>query len=158
MKYRKRRNDLDEMLDSKLLKIEETGVWLSFWGLLIAIIVQIVIGFRFREIIGELIVFAVVSVYLLFSSRKNGLGTRRYAPSIKTNVAFSIFPALLIGAISVIRTIFILHIQISLKLIVGKVILMVGTFVSCLAILEIMRRIYQKRRSKLDDIDDESEK
>ena len=30
MKYRKSRNDLDEMLDSKLLKIEETGVWLSF--------------------------------------------------------------------------------------------------------------------------------
>ena len=116
------------------------------------------IGFRFREIIGELIVFAVVSVYLLFSSLKNGLWTRRYAPSIKTNVAFSIFPALLIGAISVIRTIFILHIQISLKLIVGKVILMVGTFVSCFAILEIMRRIYQKRRSKLDDIDGESEK
>ena len=158
MKYRKSRNDLDEMLDSKLLKIEETGVWLSFWGLLFAIIVQIVIGFRFREIIGELTVFAVVSVYLLFSSLKNGLWTRCYAPSIKTNVVFSIFPALLIGAISVIRTIFILHIQISLKLIVGKVILMVGTFVSCFAILEIMRRIYQNRRSKLDDIDDESEK
>ena len=58
----------------------------------------------------------------------------------------------------VFRTIFILHIQISLELIVGKVILMVGTFVSCFAILEIMRRIYQNRRSKLDDIDDESEK
>ena len=37
MKYRKSRNDLDEMLDSKLLKIEETGVWLSFWGLLFAV-------------------------------------------------------------------------------------------------------------------------
>lgn len=156
MKHQKSRNDLDEMLDNKLLRIEETGVWLSFWGLLIAIIVQIVIGFHFREIVGELIVFSAVSVYLLFSSLKNGLWTRRYVPSVKTNIAYSIFPALIIGAISAIRAIFILHIQISLGLIIGKVVLMVGTFVSCFIILEIMSRIYQKRRSKLDDIDDES--
>ena len=36
----KRKNNLDEMQEQELLKIEHNGCWLAFWGLLISMIVQ----------------------------------------------------------------------------------------------------------------------
>ena len=37
----KRRNNLDEMQEQKLLHIESRGYWLAFWGLAAALIIQL---------------------------------------------------------------------------------------------------------------------
>lgn len=53
------KNNLDEMQEQKLLKIEHNGVWFTFWGLLFAILIQVVLGGKdlFRNIVGEWTVF-----------------------------------------------------------------------------------------------------
>ena len=40
----KRKNNLDEMQELELLKIEHNGCWIAFWGLIIAIVVQNLTG------------------------------------------------------------------------------------------------------------------
>ena len=71
------------MQDSKLLKIEETGLWLSFWGLMAAIIIQFVIGTTLKGIAGEIFVLVIQSIYIAFSNIRNGLWTRSYSPTKK---------------------------------------------------------------------------
>ena len=158
MKHRQSKNNLDEMQDSKLFKIEETGLWLSFWGLMAAIIIQFVIGTTLKEIAGEILVLAIQSVYIAFSSIRNGLWTRSYSPTKKTNLIFSIIPALIIGGVHAARQFLILRKQISLMPILVILLVMVVIYVLCFALLEGMRVLYQKRRDKLEDVDDESER
>ena len=43
MKWFNRNNNLDEMQELKLLKLESRGFWLGFIGLFLSIVVQIVI-------------------------------------------------------------------------------------------------------------------
>ena len=49
----KSNKQLDEMQESKLLKIQEKGFWLVFWILFAAIFVQALIGMTLKEIAGE---------------------------------------------------------------------------------------------------------
>ena len=98
-------NNLDEMQDQKLLKIEEYGFWIMFWALAIAIVVQLLIGRALTEVIGEIAVLLVGSIYIAATSLKNGLWTRTSTPSMKGNAAASILPAVLIAAIHIIRMI-----------------------------------------------------
>ena len=39
-----KKNNLDEMQDRKLLKLEEYGFWIMFWTLAAAIVIQLVTG------------------------------------------------------------------------------------------------------------------
>ena len=155
MKHRQSKNNLDEMQDSKLFKIEETGLWLSFWGLMAAIIIQFVIGTTLKEIAGEIFVLAIQSIYIAFSTIRNGLWTRSYMPTKKTNFIFSFIPALIIGGIHAVRQFLILHEQIHPMSILVILLVMVVVYVLFFAIFEGMRALYQKRRDKLEDVDDE---
>ena len=40
----KRKNNLDERQEQMLLQVEHRGCWLAFWGLLIALMVQFIMG------------------------------------------------------------------------------------------------------------------
>ena len=48
----KSNKQLDEMQESRLLKIQEKGFWLVFWILFAAIFVQALIGMTLKEIAG----------------------------------------------------------------------------------------------------------
>lgn len=147
---------LDEMQEQKLLHIEEIGFWLVFWALFIAIIVQFLLGAHLKEIAGEGIVLFVASMYIAVRSLKNGLWTHSYAPNFKTNAFASILPALLLGIIKAAKLLaategrfpfdelpqFLLHILV--------------VYVICLIVLEFMRFVYNGRRKRLDDLDDEN--
>ena len=39
-----KKNNLDEMQEQALLKIEHNGCWLAFWGLLAVMAIQMVMG------------------------------------------------------------------------------------------------------------------
>lgn len=46
------KNNLDEMQDQKLLKLEEYGFWVMFWALVLSIVIQLIIGSSIKEVLG----------------------------------------------------------------------------------------------------------
>ena len=157
MKNKKSNTMLDEMQDTKLLKIEETGLWLAFWGLMAAIVIQFVAGTTLKEIAGEIAVLVLLSVYIAFTTIRNGLWTRSYAPTRRTNLLFSLVPALLLGGIYAVRLYLILREPVRFKPLLGIFLVMATAYALCFALLELLRALYQKRRDKLENVDDEGE-
>ena len=144
---------LDEMQDQKLLRIEEIGFWLVFWVLFAAIIVQFLLGTSLKEIAGEAVALFVASTYIAARSLKNGLWTRSYAPNFRTNALASVIPAFLLGMIKTVK----LFAANSLFDALPQLLLhSLVVYAVCLGILEIMRGVYQRRRKRLDDCDDEN--
>lgn len=100
MKSRKvEKNYLDERQEQMLLQVEHRGCWLAFWGLLIALIVQFILGRDFTYMAGEWIVFMVLSVYIVGACARRGIWDRRFKPDVKTNLMFSIVGAVSFGVI-----------------------------------------------------------
>ena len=147
------KNTLDEMQDQKMLKMEEYGFWILFWGLALAVIVQLFLGGTLRQVAGELIVLAIGGVYVLAISLNNGLWTRSATPTRKRNAAVSIIPAAIIGVLNVIKLI--QKKDIGTNDILIAVVFAVGTYIVCFVVLEVLRVLYEKRRSKLDDVGEE---
>ena len=158
MKYEKSKNMLDEMQDNKLLKIEEFGFWLMFWILVAAILLQALMGTTLKELAGEIAALLAASVYIAFSSLKNGLWTRKYAPTLKANVVASAIASSIFGVINAIRAFGVLKKPIEFRATIQIVVMCVGVYILCFALLEVFRLIYEKRRIKLDDIEDENER
>jgi len=143
------------MQNQKLLKLEEYGFWIMFWVLLVSIIVQIIAGAGIKEIIGEIIVFLIGSVYLAITTLRNGLWTSSPTPSRKGNALVSMIPAAVIGALNVFRMI--QSNGVSVNALFVTVGIMAAAYAGCFAILELFRAISQKRRSELDDIGESEE-
>ncbi len=152
-KRKVQKNILDEMQEHKLLSIEEIGLWLSFWGLCIAITIQCFLGTTFKGIAGEICVLAVLSLYIIVSSIKNGLWTKNSTPSIKINLLVSFIPSIIFGAVLAARSLFILHREVPIAF---TLLSMAGVYAGCFVVLEITGRLYEKRRKELDDIDGET--
>ncbi len=152
---KKHAGNLDEMQNQKLLKLEEYGFWIVFWALLVSILVQLITGAGLKEVIGEIIVFLIGSVYLAVTTLKNGLWARSSAPSRKGNALVSVIPAAVIGALHVFRLI--QGNGISANALFITVGIMAAAYLGCFAILEGFRAVSQKRRAELDDIDEGSE-
>ncbi len=95
----KRKNNLDERQEQILLQVEHRGCWLAFWGLLIALMVQFVMGRDFTYMAGEWIVFMVLAVYLVGACAKRGIWDRHFKPDGKTNLIFSAVSAIVFGGV-----------------------------------------------------------
>ena len=158
MKNKKSKNMLDEMQDRKLLKIEEFGFWLVFWVLFAVILLQALMGATLKELAGEIAALFAASVYIAFSSLKNGLWTRKYTPTFKTDVIASVLASVIFGILNAVRAFVILKNPVELGAVVQIAALCVGVFILCFALMEVFRLIYKKRRGKLDDIEEEEEK
>ncbi len=80
-------NNLDEMQEQKLLKIEHNACWLAFWGLLMACVVQAFMYERedFKYITGEWLVFLCMSLYISIDCVRNGIWDRKLAPTPVVN-------------------------------------------------------------------------
>ena len=85
-----RKNNLDEMQDQKLLKLEEYGFWVMFWALVLSIVIQLIIGSSIKEVLGEIIVLLIGSGYISVTTLKNGLWTRTSIPTRKGSALASI--------------------------------------------------------------------
>ena len=91
-------NNLDERQEQALLKIEHVGCWLAFWGLLIALMVQVIaFGPDMGRLAGEWIVFMILSIYLVAACLKNGIWDRHFQPNAKTNLSVSLVAGLAVG-------------------------------------------------------------
>ncbi|MCR4804354.1 MAG: hypothetical protein K5981_01695 [Clostridia bacterium] len=96
--FKNKKNNLDERQEQILLQIEHNGCWLSYAGLLIAILVQqVVYKGDFRYVLGEWIVFFALCVYMMYACMKNGIWDRHLKPNAKSNALASLVGGLVVG-------------------------------------------------------------
>lgn len=90
------KNNLDEMQESKLLKIESRGFWIGFLGLFLSIAVQAFLygpGNAGDMIFGELIVFLCMGLYLVGACLRNGIWDRHLQATPAVNIGLSLLAA-----------------------------------------------------------------
>ena len=154
-----KKSNLDEMQEQKLLKIEHNGCWLAFWGLLIAMSVQMVMpGFEFSRIAGEWIVFMVLALYLTFDCARNGIWDRHLKYDGKTNLIISLAAALVFAVFMFGVTLVRFHDRAGVltAAVVGGI---GGAFVfaMCFLALTLAARFTKKRQQKLEEEPEEDE-
>ena len=146
----KRNNNLDEMQEQELLKIEHNGCWLAFWGLIIAMIVQsFAFGtMDFKTLAGEWIVLMALSLYLAFACARRGIWDRRLAMNTKTNLAVSAAAGIVMGIFNAVIVFKNYHKPAGTA--IAAVIAAVITFVLCFAALTVMMKQTQKRKAAME--------
>lgn len=144
------KNNLDEMQEQKLLKIEHNGCWLAFWGLLAAMLAQSFIYAEdaSRYMAGEWAVFMLLSVYMLADCLRAGVWDRHLKASPKANLLYSGVAAVVMG---------VAYFFIALKnygdmrtAILTGVMMLASVFVACFLALLFCAAIYKKRLKKLE--------
>lgn len=145
------KNKLDEMQEQKLLKIEHNGVWLAFWGLFAAIIIQIVLGDEnsFRDIIAESIVLLCLCLYMLIACIKNGIWDRKLSPNLKTNVVASLLAGLVSGSAIFVMNYMNMHVL--WAAFAAAVCVFISTGMITLLLLSLCVALYKSRKKKLEE-------
>ena len=149
--FQEKKNNLDEMQEQKLLKLESRGFWLLWWGLLAAMAVQLLVyGVEaFRLLLGEWVVFMLSSVYMAAACIKQGLWDRKLKPNFRTNLLISLVAAVVTGGFMGVYS----YRSFGAAEAACWTVAMVGgcTFLLCLLALSLSAAAYKKRRQKLDE-------
>lgn len=146
----KRKNNLDERQEQLLLKIEHNGVWLAFWGLLAAILIQqLAFGWDFKHIAGEWMVFMVLAIYLFSACMKNGIWDRHLIPSGKTNAKVSLIAAVISGVVIALSVSLRYDTPVRIAAVSGGV-TAVLIFVLCFAALTVSAARLKKKQKELE--------
>ena len=150
MKIRKMKSNLDERQELKLLKIEHNGCWIAFWGLLIVMLIQMIVGNdSIKNIAGEWVVFMSLVLYLSIDCVRNGIWDRKLKPNLRTNIIASSIAAVLAGIIWFGVSYRNYHKLIGS--IATGVIMFVQVEILCLIVLMISSKIYKRRVQKLEE-------
>ena len=144
------KNNLDAMQEQELLKIEHNGCWLSFWGLLAAIVIQSFAfgNMDFKTLAGEWIVFMVLSLYLAIACVRKGIWDRRLQMNRNTNLIVSAAAAVAMGifnAVVVFRNYHKPAGTVAAALIIAAI-----TFVVCFVVLTIMMKETLKKQAEME--------
>lgn len=149
--FQEKKNNLDEMQEQKLLRLESRGFWLTWWALLAAMAVQLLVyGVEaFHLLLGEWAVFMLSSVYVTAACIKQGLWDRKLKPNFKTNLLISLVAAVVTGGFMGVYS----YRSFGAAEAACWTVAMVGgcTFVLCLLALSLSAAAYKKRRQKLDE-------
>ena len=149
--FQEKKNNLDEMQEQKLLKLESRGFWLLWWGLLAAMAGQLLVyGVEaFRLLLGEWVVFMLSSVYMAAACIKQGLWDRKLKPNFKTNLLMSLLAGVVSGGFMGIYS----YRSFGAAEAAFWTVALVGgcTFLLCLLALSLSAAAYKKRRQKLDE-------
>ena len=142
-----KKNNLDEMQEQALLKIEHNGCWLAFWGLLAAMGLQMVMRVPGRQMLGEWIVFMALSLYIVIACLRKGIWDRHLKANWKTNLIVSLLAAVATGILVTLSNPYLSE-PLDYVLVAG----LTGgfTFVLCFAALSVCTKLYRNRRNKLD--------
>lgn len=147
----KKKNNLDEMQEQKLLQIEHNACWFCFWGLLVAMVVQLIIFIpeNISALAGEWIIFMCLCLYISIACMKQGIWDRRLKATPLTNLFMSLGAAFIIG---------VCFFFVSYKnwgylpgAITTAVLCFGVTFVLCFIALTIASEIYKKRTHELEE-------
>ena len=147
---KKMKSNLDERQELKLLKIEHNGCWLAFWGLLIVMAIQMIVGNdSIKNLAGEWVVFMSLVLYLSIDCVRNGIWDRKLKPNLKTNIIISSIAAVLAGIIWFSVSYRNYHKLIGS--IATGIIMFVQVEILCLLALMISSKIYKRRVQKLEE-------
>ncbi len=151
---KRHKSNLDERQEQRLLRIERNGCWLAFWGLLIAMGVQMVMskGEDVGRVAGEWIVFMVLACYMVWACMKEGIWDRRMKPDWKTNLIASLLAGVAIAVFFCLITDW----EVEQKVWMAIVSFFM-TFASCYILLMISVLVYKKRVEKLESEGDEED-
>ena len=142
-----KKNQLDEMQEQTLRKIESRGFWLMWWGLFVVMIFQLMMQADISQMAGEWIVFMVACLYTLEECLRNGIWDRHFKASLSTSVVGSLVG----GVLSAVVMMFATH-SLAVAGVTG-VITVVFTFTLMqAAILE-----YKKRHQELENAPEETD-
>ena len=142
-----KKNNLDEMQEQELLKIEHNGCWLAFWGLLAVMVIQMVMGVPGAQMLGEWIVFMVLALYIVIACLRKGIWDRRLKANRKTNLIISLLAGTAAGILITVSNPYLSE-PLDYVLVAG---ISGGfTFVLCFIALSLSTKLYKKRREKLD--------
>ena len=140
-----KKNQLDEMQEQTMLRIEARGFWLLWAGLFLAILVQLILGTPISQWVGEFVVFMAGCIYTMIECIRNGLWDRHISANTTTNV---------VGALSacvVVTVVIGLAYGYWLIALIPGVITGVLSFV----LLQVCMHTAEKRRKELDNPKDE---
>ena len=147
----KRKNNLDEMQEQKLLHIESRGYWLSFWLLAASLVIQLVCygpGTDWRFMIAEWSIFMIIALYVAVACMKAGIWDRKLKPTLGNNLLMSFYGGAVMGIAQFVISYRNYHKP------VGSV--AAGIFsglmvmILCFSALTISSVIYKKRQEKLE--------
>ena len=99
LNFYQKQNQLDEMQEQTLRKIESRSFWLLWWGLLALITFQGFIGISPNAILGELLLHLLVSLYMVTECIRNGIWDRHIRPTLAANLAGALIGG---GAVAVL--------------------------------------------------------
>ncbi len=145
-----KKNNLDEMQEQALLKIEHNGCWLAFLGLLGALLVEGVLGFGMRAMAGELVVFMGLSLYICIDCLHKGIWDRQLKPNWKTNLITSSIAGIIVCVFTALR-INLNYPGFPVSSIFSGLIAGVITFALCFAAISLCAALYRKRKEKLEN-------
>ena len=140
-----KKNKLDEMQEQTMLSIEARGFWLLWAGLLLAILVQLILGTPNSQWVGEFVVFMAGCIYTMIECIRNGLWDRHISANTPTNVLGSLFAGVVVSVVIGLANGFWLWAIIS-----GII-----TAVLCFVLLQVCMHTAEKRRKELDNPKDE---
>jgi cation transport ATPase len=146
------KSKLDEMQEQKLLKIEHNCTWFVFWSLLLAIVVQFIMGMGkpnlLENVAGEWIVFMCFDIYMIVSCLKNGIWDRKLEPNFKTNMVVSLISSAIVGMVFFFVT---LRYGKFTGSIAAGVFMFIIVFILCFFALSTLAVLYKKRVEKLEN-------
>ena len=144
-----KKNQLDEMQEQTMRKIESHGFWLLWGSLLAAWIVQTVFGAADKAA-GEWVVFMIGCIYTGVACLRNGLWDRHFSDTPPANAVWSLVAAVAVTLI----------IGFSRGYWVGAAFAGGFTGILCFALLQLSMKAYKKRHAELEnpkEDDDENE-
>ncbi|WP_291233222.1 DUF6773 family protein [Gemmiger sp.] len=142
-----KKNQLDEMQEQTLRKIESHGFWLMWWGLFAVIIFQLMMQADISQVAGEWIVFMAACLYTLEECLRNGIWDRH----IKASLSTSIVGSLVGGVLSAVVMMFATH-SLAVAGVTG-VITVVFTF----TLMQAAISEYKKRHQELENAPEETD-
>lgn len=140
-----KKNLLDEMQEQKLLKVESRSFWLMWWSLLIAMLVQRILGATAKELAGEWIVFMIACLYSLVECLRNGIWDRHFRATLGANLLGSIVAGAAVFLLSLAQRGYWL----------GALFAGAFTFILCLTVLQAITAVYKKRHAQLEHTEED---
>ncbi len=146
LNFYQKQNQLDEMQEQTLRKIESRSFWLLWWGLLALIAFQGFIGISPNAILGELLLHLLVSLYMVAECIRNGIWDRHIRPTLAANLAGALIGGGAVAVLTFLRNSY------------WPGALIAGAFTGLLVFftLQVTVGMYKKRHQQLENTEEEN--